>query len=108
MTVYESCRASASVASRAWYFVISIVRDPHDGTFSAVNLGSLITMWALTNGFQSEVATRQVDWSFLVGYAAAMVLASGAPLADRVLSLLGSRTNGPPVIPPTLPTGGKP
>ena len=92
--VAAACSRAGSAAGRAWFFILSVVRDPHDGSFSAVNIGALVAMWALTRGFLAEVATREVDWLTFLGYAAAMVVASGAPLAERVLSTLAPRIGG--------------
>lgn len=80
----------------AWRFVLSIVRDPTDGSFSAVDLGSIVGIAALTKGFLAEAATRELDWLTFVGYGAAVVLVSGAPLADRVISIMpGSQRHVP-------------
>lgn len=77
---------------RVFGFFVSIVRDPHDQSFSCVNLGALTAMAALTSGFLTEVRTREVDWLTFLGYGCAMVVVSGAPLADRVLTIMGART----------------
>lgn len=72
--------------SDAWNFLIGLVRDPKDGSFSPVAIGSLTAMTVLSKGFLSEVVSRNVGWMDFLGYAAAMMISSGAPIADKIVS----------------------
>lgn len=81
----------------AWRFTLGLVRDPRDGSFSPVAIGSIVAMAALTKGFLDEVAMRHVGWLDFIGYACAMTIASGAPIADKIISVgMANRVTIPP------------
>lgn len=71
-----------------WRFIVTLVRDPHDGSFSPVAGGAIVTMVVLSKGFLSEVTARNVGWMDFLGYAAAMAIASGAPIAEKIVAVV--------------------
>lgn len=85
-----------SACRDAWRFTLSLVRDPHDGSFSPVAAGSVTAMFFLSKGFIAEVADRNVGWMDFLGYAAAMAIASGAPIAEKLVAVMWPKGAAPP------------
>ncbi len=71
-----------------------LFRDMRDGSMSVVKTCAMGGFGALLSAFLTQAKTRSLDWMDYVGFALAVTVISGAPLASHALGLMAPRLAG--------------
>ncbi len=71
-----------------------LVRDMRDGSMSVVKTCAMGGFSVLLAAFMTQAKTRSLDWMDYVGFALAVTVISGAPLASHALGLMAPRLSG--------------
>ncbi len=71
-----------------------LFRDMRDGSMSVVKACAMGGFGALLAAFLTQARTRSLDWMDYVGFALAVTVISGAPIASHALGLMAPRLAG--------------
>jgi len=75
--------------------ISDLIESPNEpNRLSITKVAALAGQAVLIVGFGIQARYRDLDWSDWIGFALALTIVSGGPLANRVISIWAGKTNG--------------